>query len=1010
MSLPKPPACARQRLATTPTILGGLAFLALLAAPSEGWASDAPEPLRPLQNRLARISGQIYDAGAYLAAIPYRWVAPMIAKARIAAWLDGLPLETGVRERIGSRLDSRGELDQVVPFLLAVKEHYSPAGLEDGQESFDIALRKAFTAKLPIPGMEHSMFQFEARDSDQAESTSDASPLRLDAETTAKLLTLYDALYLDADQSSRKNADDPLEIVASCKRSSDQEALLRAVARIEEPTRVLLAEMREKYQVEGEAAAAVNAVLRDDQQLRTLTASAVEFLDRLVCSGYQRLALRVSREQQLRSWLLTEFAKPDGGKIWHFLEDAQSQRRFAMLIVVDGLQGNLVESLATAKSGSQPNVFLQRIAAEQKVGDTHRTAVQPPAARPPLQQTEFLMHVAAHGYSHPAYLPFFRDLFEDQGSADLRRPIGVAVGGVATTPTISVRNIPIALTGATVAGDNGTGLPNFHFVDRSAAGKERPYYFFGNDALRLDELAHAAGMRTLPWRLQQSRGDLSSMSCAAPYEAGSLYAIDALLNLALGEKYRDFAEQRCLLELNQRAKNERKLRSLRDHILSRRSAATRRVKPLNLLAAARKDDERALLIDQLEELAHLEQQTTPELLLYYNPWPDHFAHFTGPFADEIISPSGELNRLDFWLGKLTETYREAGVGDRTIFAMAGDHGMTPVFEFQDPEEQVFAALKREGVEFRVLKISSDEGEGPKLNDRFQPPSAKGFDVVVASTAGGNYMLDFFADQSAAWHRQPLVDELRSLRLIDPSQRRVDIIEELATRLADSLDYLVVRQTPCNESGGQVRVIGTPQSQRLELLITRHGDRILLESEDPQSVELLNLRELSPYRDWSQPEREDHGRLLQQCLEQARRGDPQSWCDEATWGRLASFTKRPDSVVQLAHIYDSERAGTVNLFPRDGVAYNSTVPGRHAGESFHEKDAFVGFWGAPVKGPATRERAAGVVNGSLAPTVFEYLNGQPLTADSRSDFAFPSLGSRLFPDSLRRSQADGVVAP
>ena len=39
----------------------------------------------------------------------------------------------------------------------------------------------------------------------------------------------------------------------------------------------------------------------------------------------------------------------------------------------------------------------------------------------------------------------------------------------------------------------------------------------------------------------------------------------------------------------------------------------------------------------IREIARLEQRTLPELFVAYNPWPDHFAHFEGPFADEIIS-------------------------------------------------------------------------------------------------------------------------------------------------------------------------------------------------------------------------------------------------------------------------------------------------------------------------------------------------------------------------------------
>lgn len=57
----------------------------------------------------------------------------------------------------------------------------------------------------------------------------------------------------------------------------------------------------------------------------------------------------------------------------------------------------------------------------------------------------------------------------------------------------------------------------------------------------------------------------------------------------------------------------------------------------------------------------------------------------------------------------------------------------------------------------------------------------------------------------------------------------------------------------------------------------------------------------------------------------------SWCTEQEWRELTAYTARPDSVNQLAKLYEEDRAGTINLFPKFGVGFNTKVPGRHAGD-------------------------------------------------------------------------------
>src|SRR5690606_12383276 len=121
--------------------------------------------------------------------------------------------------------------------------------------------------------------------------------------------------------------------------------------------------------------------------------------------------------------------------------------------------------------------------------------------------------------------------------------------GISTTPTISVRNLPIAKTGANVAGYGGTGIPNFHFVDRK---KNRAYYFFGNDAILLDELTAESGMRSMFERLN----GFSTMNCHAQYDWHSHESFEALANLGLGETLRDIGDVMCLERLKAKAARE----------------------------------------------------------------------------------------------------------------------------------------------------------------------------------------------------------------------------------------------------------------------------------------------------------------------------------------------------------------------------------------------------------------------------------------------------------------------
>jgi len=925
--------------------------LSLLAALAVAAPAGAQLP-SSVSARARLLRSEIYDFAAWAKRLPYELAVPIIARAKLHAYVDDLDLPPEVRARIRARIDSRGFVDEIIPFLLAVRDVYQ-APTADAPEDFDTWLRAHFSPADTIPGIEHSMFQWRP-----AAAQADAA-FGVDPTLAAHLVEFYDALYL-REAGAAAELDDQL----ACGRRDSDSARAPVAQRVAPIVRDLLTEIRGRLAGNTELAAAVDGILADQERVDTISISLVHFIDELVCRHYRIFATRVLREEQLRKWMLAELDKPGGGRLWEYLGEP---RRFAALVVVDGLQGRLVETL------TQPHDSSFLAAVRREYADTAASAPRTQQARPaPRQQVDFLDATAARGFAHDAYLPFFRRLF--------RQPAGIAEVGVSTTPTISVRNLPIAKTGAPVAGAGATGVPNFHFIDRDVAPGGRAYYFYGNDALQLVPLTRAAGMRTLFERLPE----LNSFSCAAQYDNAAHYSLDALLNLALGEKQRDFGEVRCFAALRRRAANERQLAKLRETLLATRANLSAALPWYRVLARSAQNDERALARNTIDHLAALEPESMPELLVYYNPWPDHFAHFKGPFSDEIISPSGELNRLDHWLGVLTGLYRDAGVADRTLFAMAGDHGLTPVFFLLNPEVEVFDRLRAEGVDFRVVKISSDEGEGPKLTNPLHPPSMKGYDAVVASTAGGNYMIDLFVDQGANWPRQPLHRDLRALRPL-AGGRPVDIVEEIYARLDESLDYLVVREETCTPDTGTVRAIGRRGATRAEAFVQRRGDRVFYSYE---GADLLDTDRLTPYETLSDAQRADHAALRTKCVEQPQPDAPQSWCSEDEWRRLTSYTTRPDSVVQLAHLYDTDRAGTINLFPRAGIGYNSVVPGRHAGETFHEKNAFAGVWGTPVaEASTTRPRSA--VIGSVPAAVYEYLSGEAVAA-GKDGWGYPSL--------------------
>jgi len=904
--------------------------------------SPANDPLDLAYQEREFRNSKIFDYSGILAVPPVRWIAKLVIRKKVRVFLESLPLEQEVKERIYGKVEHKDFMAQMVPFLLGMQELYM-ASEEDKTISFENYILKHFPDHKKLPGLKHSLFTYGDKTFGHKPEATEKEKKELSKKFIAQVVVVFDALLFKQNQ-----------FVLGKKPEVGVELGEMAMPHVKK----LLEMVLEEFELEAKVKDQITPILKDDLMIEALSLSAAEAILVYAYKHYQMFAKKYHKQRALRQWMKDEIKKKDS-KLWDYLEEGLNDRRYGVHIVVDGLQGHLMEALS---SGNPTNKFLRTIHQEHKNYKDFKPKDVPSKKLDIVQQVDFLNHIVKKklDYKESKYLPFFKNLYSNSNKT-------IAKSGLSTTPTISARNLPIAFTGAPVTGEHSTGITNFNFLDRE---ENRAYYFWGNDALQFDNIAKKNGHLTNFMRLPH----LASLNCAGSYFEGADWSFDPMINLVAGEFQRDFGDILCIKELERRAINQKKVMILKKRLLTYKKKIEHynrfRRRNMNRGKYPRKDPTLAAYAI-IQSISELENDSLPTHLVYYNPWPDHFAHFTGPFADEIISPTGELNRLDYWLGRINKIYSDAGVMSKTLWGMTGDHGLDPVYYITNPEIAVFEKMEKEGIKVKVHKVSVDEGGGPKLKHPLKPQNMKGYDVIVGSTAGGNHNMDLFIDQGANWKKQPLLRHLRKLTLI--SGQKVDMIDHILTNLGDTLDYLLVRNEEGTPEYTDTQIMRKWKGVVQEGRVIRDGNRIFYESK----TDILETRSPNKYREGKKTW--DKALALQkQCIDEAKKDDISTWCDESTWRELTSYSQRPGSVGQTARLYDTDLAGTINLFPAQGIGYNSTVPGRHAGELFHEKDAFVGVWGEPVKGSLKLQSE---INGSIPVVIYEWLSGHKINNTS-----------------------------
>ncbi len=723
-------------------------------------------------------------------------------------------------------------------------------------------------------------------------------------------------------------------------------------------------------------------IVNDEERLIVFVEFFTDFIRQLSDSWLQSFVQQQHRKEERAAWVQDCI---NGNRYYAIADYARSrtERKLVVQVVVDGLQGKLLEGLIQLSSGDHQGSGARYVTELVRL---HQSEGMDPSrydSKMPFGLGEDVIELVERAPNKPDYLANLKKfVFGPEAPA--------VIVNVATvdTPSISVRNLPIVSSGHPVAGPFGTGIPNFSYIDRRS---DRDWYFWGSDVLHMrqifgnreDEIPHGekrqgSGARTLFERLWQ----FNTVSSMASVDTGALEKIAAEVGMVVGELKRNFPEKTMLLRFRRRALMEDKLNVRRRWLREHRDLSN------SFLGALLVD---SITLKTFHEyarfLAEHEDEGLPDYLLWYNPWPDHFAHFVGPYSDEIIGYEGEYDRLDFYLGKLIEVYQSvktvdgaASYADRTLFGVVSDHGLIYTPRLVSTDKLLFEAMRDENIDISYHKLTADEGGLPLIRRRDDVKPLRGFDAVVGSTAGGSYIIDLFDingahGDAAAWQRHPGYHQLRRSRLL--SDQTIDWIEQLTRHLKEAMDLALVREygpsaqerwPPEVESvvriitpdRGEARVyrIGAPDASDRQTV--RYRYEVLGEQDPLDLAGSVRSYLIAP----GGPSVEEVRAAIRQCVESP------DGCDDRRWRELLSYTLRSDVVYQYSHLYDSDRAGTINIFPVRHVGMNSKVPGRHAGEAFGEKNGTQVYFGAGLE----RARIQTARNGSMPVTLYHWLVG------------------------------------
>jgi hypothetical protein len=301
----------------------------------------------------------------------------------------------------------------------------------------------------------------------------------------------------------------------------------------------------------------------------------------------------------------------------------------------------------------------------------------------------------------------------------------------------------------------------------------------------------------------------------------------------------------------------------------------------------------------------------PSAVLYYEWATDHFGHENGPWSDDVYD---SLVEADTQFGRLVRVYQEAGIYEQTYFFLLSDHGQIPTRPEYVPIDRMFA---EQGFKTRFISHELIAKTGLSGLLRFRQlflgsGTLEGYNCALG-TAGGGSVAAFFSKNGGtdaeSWKEQVYLEDLFSYPVGE--NKRVNVARFINS--IEGMNLFFVRESDFLEGQPHAtRIVSPNGSSRVSARFD--GEKLVavkyevVEGNDP--LDYMRDSALAKFA-------------------------AEGYHTELEWLRATAETKYPDAPVQIAHIMETPRAGTVIMVPHDHRSFNARTWSKHGGMSSGE---------------------------------------------------------------------------